>query len=144
MVFAILERRNISGSLVRKRASYCLGEVKTRGIRPPADIEKAAEDFMHTINECAIPAEHTVSLGDFVESVYLPRVKQNRRLSTYKNSRDVWNDHLQPVSSGDRTSLKECRTFTVQKRLNQIGKEDLSRISLKRIKSTISGVFYVG
>ncbi len=29
------ERRNISGTLVRKRASYCLGEVKTRGIRPP-------------------------------------------------------------------------------------------------------------
>jgi len=40
-----------------------------------------------------------------------------------------------------RTSLRETRTFTVQKWLNQIGKEDLSRNSLKRIKSTISGVF---
>jgi integrase len=135
------ERRNVSGTLLRKRASYCLGAVTTRGIRPPADIEKAAADFMQTINESVIPAEHNVSLSDFVESVYLPWIKQNRRPSTYKNCRDVWNDHLRPVSSRDRASLRETRTFTVQKWLNQIGKEDLSRNSLKRIKSTISGVF---
>jgi integrase len=135
------ERRNISGTLVRKRTSYCLGQVTTRGVRPSADIEKAAEDYMQTVNNNVIPAEHNVNLSDFVESVYLPWIKQNRRPSTYKNCRDVWNDHLQPVSSRDRASLRETRTFTVQKWLNQIGKEDLSRNSLKRIKSTISGVF---
>ena len=92
---------NLSGTLERKRTSYCLGEVTTRGVRPPADIEKAAEDYTQTINNSVIPAEHNVNLSDFVESVYLPWIKQNRRPSTYKNCRDVWNDHLQPVSSRD-------------------------------------------
>jgi hypothetical protein len=135
------DRRNVAGTLVRKRVSYCLGDVRTRGIRPPADVEKAAADFMQTINSSTIPPEHNLNLSGFVESVYLPWVKQNRRPSTYKNCRDVWAHHVQPVSSRERTSLKETRTFTVQKWLNQIGKGDLSRNSLKRIKSTLSGVF---
>src|SRR5262249_26725503 len=37
--------------------------------------------------------------------------------------------------------VRGIRTFTVQNSLNRIGKEDLSRNSLKRIKSTLSGVF---
>ena len=133
--------RTENATLVRKKLSHCLGKVTTKGKRPPADIEKSAEDFMQTINESIIPPEHSLSLADFVESVYLPWVKQNRRPSTYKNCRDVWNDHLQPVSQHDRAILRQTRTFTVQKWLNQIGKEDLSRNSLKRIKSTISGMF---
>lgn len=42
---------------------------------------------------------------------------------------------------GERMSLKGVRTFTVQKWLNQIGRSELSRNSLKRIKSTLSGAF---
>lgn len=135
------ERRNEGGALVRKRASHCLGSLTTRGIRPPADIQKAAEDFMQTINSSNIPAEHNVTLIDFFESVYIPWIRQNRRPSTYKNCRDVWNNHVRPVSSRDRITLKHIRTFTVQNWLNQIGREDLSRNSLKRIKSTLSGAF---
>lgn len=133
--------RNENATLVRKKLSHCLGKVTTKGKRPPADIEKSAQDFMQTINESVIPPEHSLSLADFVESVYLPWVKQNRRPSTCKNCRGVWNDHLQPVSQHDRTILRQTRTFTVQKWLNQIAKEDLSRNSLMRIKSTISGMF---
>jgi integrase len=135
------ERRNKNGLLVRKRVSHCLGEVTTRGIRPPADIHKAAENFMQTRNNSVVPAEHNVTLIDFFESVYLPWIKQNRRPSTYKNCRDVWNNHVRPVSGRERSTLKDIRTFTVQKWLNQIGREHLSRNSLKRIKSTLSGAF---
>ena len=57
------------------------------------------------------------------------------------NSRDVWFHHIRPVSNRERNTLKEIRTFTVQGWLNQIGREDLSRNSLHRIKSTLSGMF---
>src|SRR5258708_33227816 len=37
--------------------------------------------------------------------------------------------------------MKNVRTFDCQKWLNQIGKEDLSRHSLKHAKSVLSGIF---
>jgi integrase len=134
---------NEDGRLVRKKRSHCLGKVTTKGKHPPADILKAAEEFMHTINQSTILPEHNLAHSDFVESVYLPWIKQNRRPSTYKNYRDIWEDHVQAVSDHERTSLRQTRTFTVQKWLDQIAKADLSRNSLKRIKSMISGVFTV-
>jgi hypothetical protein len=42
---------------------------------------------------------------------------------------------------GIRLFTKDLRTFTVQQWLNQIGQEDLSRNSLKRIQSVLSGIF---
>jgi len=92
---------------------------------------------MQTINNTSIPAEQNVSVDDFVESVYLPWIKQNRRPSMYKNARDVWRQHIRPLMSRERHTVRAIRTWW----LNQIGKEDLSRNSLKRIKSTLSGMF---
>src|SRR5215469_11234396 len=88
-----------------------------------------------------LPPEQNVSVDVFFESVYLPWIKENRRPSTYKNSREVWKHHVYPLASRERVNLKEVRTFTVQKWLNQIGRSNLSRNSLKRIKSTLSGAF---
>jgi integrase len=135
------ERRNISGTIERKRATHLLGAVTTRGKNPPADIVDEAERHMAAVNSTVIPAEHTVSIGDFVENVYLPWVKQYKRASTYKGYRDIWEDHLKPATSKERGSMKNVRTFTVQNWLNQIGKESLSRNSLKHIKSVVSGIF---
>jgi hypothetical protein len=81
--------------------------------------------------------------ADFFESVYLPWINENRRPSTYKNCRDVWKKHVRTLSIRERHCLKDIRTFTVQRWLNQIGEEDLSRNSLKRIKSTLSGAFTI-
>lgn len=135
------DRINHNGSLVRKRASHCLGTVVTKGSSPPADILRAAEDFMHNVNTNTVPPEQNVSVDVFFESVYLPWIKENRRPSTYKNSGEVWKHHVRALASRERINLKEVRTFTVQKWLNQIGRSNLSRNSLKRIKSTLSGAF---
>jgi integrase len=80
-------------------------------------------------------------LADFVTGVYLPWVKETQKPSTYKGYNDVWDHHLKAVSSRERASLKDIRTFTVQRWLNQIGQENLSRNSLKRIQSVLSGIF---
>lgn len=38
------EKRNINGTIQQKRVSHSLGPTTTRGKRPPADIEEAADN----------------------------------------------------------------------------------------------------
>ncbi len=133
------ERRNIGGTVERKRVTHHLGSVETRGKRPPADIEKEAERHMATVNGGAIPADRIVTIGDFVERVYLPWIEQHKRPSTAKGYRDIWEDHLKPYCQ--RVWLKDTRTYHVQGWLDEIGKRSLSRNTLKHIKSVVSAIF---
>lgn len=134
------ERRNTGEGIERKRVTHLLGAVMTRGKRPPADIVTEAERHMNTVNSGVVPAERIVTIGDFVERVYLPWIEQHKRPSTYKGYRDIWQDHLKPLCGQEW--LKNTRTFTVQGWLEQIGKPaKLSRNSLQHIKSVISGIF---
>jgi len=134
------ERRNIGGTIERKRVTRVLGPVATRGKRPPADIESQAERHMSTINSGAIPAERITTIGDFVERVYLPWIRQHKRPSTAKGYRAVWEDHLKPLCRA--VWLKDTRTYHVQGWLNAIGREGkLSRNTLRHIKSVVSAIF---
>jgi integrase len=133
------EHRNTGGQIERKRVTHQLGPVTTRGKRPPADIVTEAERHMATVNSGIIPAERIVTVGDFVERVYLPWIGQHKRPSTAKGYRDIWDDHLKPLAG--KIWLRDTRTYHVQGWLNQIGAEKLSRNTLKHIKSAVSGIF---
>ena len=133
------ERRNVGGDIERKRVTHQLGPLTTRGKKPPADIVKEAERHMATVNGGAIPPERIITVGDFVERVYLPWVDQHKRPSTAKGYKDIWRDHLKPLS--ERVWLRGTRTYNVQGWLDQIGAGSLSRNTLKRIKSAVSGIF---
>ena len=133
------ERRNVGGNIERKRVTRQLGPVTTRGRKPAADILKEAERHMATVNGGAIPPERVITIGDFVEQVYLPWVDQHKRPSTSKGYRDVWQEHLKPVA--DRVWLRDTRTYHVQSWLDQVGAGKLSRNALKHIKSVVSGIF---
>jgi integrase len=133
------ERRNVGGNIERKRVTHPLGPVTTRGKRPPADLVDEAARHMATVNSGTIPAERIVTIGDFVERVYLPWIEQHKRPSTAKGYRDIWEDHLRPLC--EKVWLRDARTFHVQGWLDQIGAGDLSRNTLKHIKSVVSGMF---
>jgi len=133
------ERRNIGGTVQRNEVTHQLGPVVTRGKRPPADIETEASRHMATANSGIVSAERIVTVGDFVERVYLPWIDEHKRPSTAKGYRDIWEDHLQPLCQ--RVWLKDTRTYHVQGWLNQIGAGKLSRNTLKHVKSVISGIF---
>jgi integrase len=133
------ERRNIAGVIERKRVTHSIGEVATRGKRPPADIKTEAERHMATVNSGSVPAERIVTIGDFVERIYLPWTSEHKRPSTAKGYRDIWEDHLRPFCGP--IWLKDTRTYHVQSWLNQIGASKLSRNTLKHVKSVISGIF---
>lgn len=133
------ERRNIGGTVERKRVTHELGSVRTREKRPPADIKTEAERHMATVNSGIVPAERIVTVDDFVEQVYLPWIEEHKRPSTAKGYRDIWEDHLRPLCA--LVWLKDTRTYHVQSWLNQIGAAKLSRNTLKHVKSVVSGIF---
>lgn len=135
------QRQTVNGVLERRRVCHLLGSVTTRGKTPPADIVSEAEQHMNTINHCSIPVEQIIGLGEFVENTFLPSVKQNAKPSTYRGYKNVWESYVKPLVSRQRTNLKDFKTCHVQRWLDQIGQGNLSRNSLKRIKSMISGCF---
>ena len=94
---------------------------------------------MATVNSGAVPAERIVTIGDFVERVYLPWIDEHKRPSTAKGYGHIWEDHLRARSAA--VWLKDTRTYHVQSWLNQIGASSLSRNSLKHVKSVVSGIF---
>ncbi len=137
------EKRNVAGSIERKRVTHQLGPVTARGKRPPADIEAEAEKHMHSVNNGSFAPERIVTIFDFVEGVYLPWVEQHKRPSTLKGYRDIWQDHVKARCGN--VWLKQTRTYHVQGWLNEIASSDsdgtLSRNTLKHIKSVVSGIF---
>ena len=133
------ERRNAGGTIERKRVSHLLGNVTTRGKRPPADIAIEAQRHMATVNSGTIPAERIVTIGDFVEQVYLPWIEKHKRPATLHGYKHIWENHLKPICGS--TWIKETRTYTVQTWLNQIGSNNLGRNTLKHIKFAISAIF---
>jgi len=133
------ERRNVGGNIERKRVTHQLGPATTRGKRPPADIGTEADRHMATVNTGTITAERIVTVGDFMERIYLPWIDQHKRPSTSKSYRDIWEGHLKPLA--EDAWLRDTRTFHVQGWLDQIGKGTLSRNTLKHIKSVVSGFF---
>jgi integrase len=133
------ERRNVGGSIERKRVTHPLGPVTTRGKYSPADIEAEADKHMHTVNNGSFAPERIVTISDFVERVYLPWVEQHKRPSTLKGYRDIWENHLKPFCGA--VWLKDARTFHVQGWLDQIAMAKLSRNTLKHIKGVVSGIF---
>ncbi len=137
------EKRIEGGVLVRKRMSHLLGPAEGRETKhPPDDIERQAERFMSNLNNSAIQPEHVTTLSDFVESIYLPWVEQFKRPATAKSYRDLWEDHLKAGTSRYRKSMKDVRTCDTQGWLNQIARgKNLSRNTLKHIKSALSGIF---
>jgi hypothetical protein len=111
-MYGIGNRRNVGGTIERKRVTHQLGPVTTRGKRPPADIKAEADRHMAPVNTGTIPADRIVTISDFVERIYLPWVELHKRPSTVKGYRDIWEDHLKPFCAN--VWLKDARTFHVQ------------------------------
>jgi integrase len=125
------------------------GEVKrvriAKQLAPVTGITKAkarelARPIMAQINQPRHAPETAVSLTDFVERVYLPRMEQQKRPSTVKGYCDIWKNHLKARSAG--LWMREIRTCDVQRILDEIARLGLlGSNSLRHIKSQISGIF---
>ena len=76
----------------------------------------------------------------FVEDIYLPHLKSEKRASTYRGYRHIWNKDLKPRLQGGL--VREIRTWDAEKLMRRIAAEsDLSHSTLMHVKSVLSAIF---
>jgi hypothetical protein len=120
--------------VARRVAPFCEQYHSKRAVIP------LAEEFLLPLNNGTLTPESTMMLGLFVKETYLPHVATQKRASTYKGYKEIWNEYLEPRCCDVR--LREFRTCDGEKLLAEIARQRvLSRNSLKHIKSLLSGVF---
>jgi hypothetical protein len=105
-------------------------------------VEPLAWKHLEPINTRLQTPESATLIAEFIETVYLPMVKQFLRPSTYKDyKRDCYEKHFKERLGNLR--LRDCRTAHGQRLLATIAKDNpnLSHKTLLRLKSFLSGVF---
>ncbi|HYY72889.1 MAG TPA: tyrosine-type recombinase/integrase [Candidatus Bathyarchaeia archaeon] len=130
--------REGNGSIKLQRRTKRLGSVEEFPTK--SDIEPLRAAFMQKINAGQFSPESSMTLSDFVETVYLPWVKAERRASTYKGYKEIWENHI--LKRVGQIRLREFRTVRASKMLRAIAAEcDLAKTTLQHIKSVLSAIF---
>jgi integrase len=109
--------------------------------RTEASVRPFVQQILGPVNAGTLNPSSTMLVADFVEKTFLAKGKERGlRDSTMKGYRDVWNDHVKNRLDG--LTLRQFRTVHGEQMLSRIAHDTgLSRNSLKRIKSFLSGVF---
>jgi len=105
-----------------------------------ADVEPLRIRFMQRINQGRSDPDSGMTLAEFVDSCYLPWVEAERRASTSKGYREIWENHMSARIG--KLRVREVRTCDVSRMLRSIAAEhDLAKNTLQHIKSVLSGIF---
>lgn len=103
-------------------------------------VTSLVRELLEPINNGLFTPESTLNLQRFVEESYLPYVSRQKRSSTLRGYRDMWNRYLKPRCGHVR--MREFRTADGERLLAEIAHQcDLSRTTLKHIKHLLSGIF---
>jgi integrase len=135
------------GTIKRKQVSKKLEVSFCDEYRTKKSVRPFAEKILAPINQGLVTVQSTMRIADFVEKEHLPKIEERRRASTLKGYKDVWRLHLKG-RIGAKT-LREFRTVDGERILADIARLDLdprtkkplSKNSLARMKSFLSGVF---
>ena len=113
---------------------------RSKDFRNISDVELCRASFMQKINRDQLSANSRITLTSFVEGVYLPWTKEERRASTSKGHHEIWINHIR-----DRVGqlhLREFRTVDASRMLRAIAQaNDLTTTTLQHIKSVLSTIF---
>jgi len=139
------DTRVVDGEVKRVRIAKQIAKVreKINGVLTTitkAKVRELAKPTLTKVNQPDRTPETAVSLIDFVERIYLPRMEQQKRPSTVKGYRDIWENHLKCRSVS--LWMREIRTCDIQRILDEIARPRiLSANSMRHIKSQVSGIF---
>jgi integrase len=122
---------------------------RSQKIAPVADYPRRSEvlglfqSFMAKLNEVGYSAEATVTVLDFVEKVYLPRVTEQLKPSTVSSYRWQWNSLLRDHFVARRTKVRDFRTVDAEQLLQAIARNNpaFTHTTFARLKSLLSGIF---
>jgi hypothetical protein len=122
-----------------ERKQKCRKLAKIADCRSKGAAKDLAEEFLKPINDGTITPQSSMSLASFVDCWYLPYVQQQKRLSTYCGYRNMWERYLKVRAE---IRLRDFRTLEGERMLCEIAHaEDLSKTTMKHLKSFLSGVF---
>jgi integrase len=135
------EKRNVNGSVERRRATHYLGEKKTGGKRPPGDIQDACKRHMATVNANtqAVKPEHLLAVADFVDTVYLPWVRAYKRAATINGYEKIWKAHLKDHFGN--VLLRDYQPSDATAFLTKLAEKGMGLNALKHSRSLMSGIF---
>ena len=112
-----------------------------RGKRPPQDVLDLAAEELRRLKGSPVSPLRNVRVGEFFNTVFLPRVRENLRASTAVGYANAWALYVQPTDF-PRSWLREVRTCDVQNLLDEIARRHaVSTTTLAHAKSLLSGVF---
>lgn len=105
-----------------------------------ASVREIAKRELEPLNRNSAAPTYITKLGDFVDRVYLPFTKQQKRPSTYRGYCQVWAGYLKAHCQTEWR--REVKTHHVQSWLEEVGREhEISKTTLKHVKNFLSGVF---
>jgi hypothetical protein len=113
-----------------------------------ASVRRLAAEVLEPLQCRNVSPLFVTTLGDFVDRLYLPFVKQQKRPSTYRAYIQMWNAYLK--NKCESAWLREVETHDVQKWLEEIAKTPrkrnnlnytLSKNTMAHIKHLLGGVF---
>ena len=135
------EKRNVNGSVERKRLTHYLGEKTTRGKYPPADIEAECKRHMATINANtqAVNPQHVLTIIDFVDTVYLPWVREQKRASTQNGYQKIWDRHLREHFG--QTLLRDYTPGIATRFLTELARRGMGVNAVSHVRALMSGIF---
>ncbi len=136
-----MQRRRQGGCITRHRGWWVVryrqqvfvdGKVKTvirnRRLAPvdakhktKASVRSLAAEILAPLNRTSVSPLRVMTVGDFVEGVYLPFAEQQKRPSTYRGYKQIWYDYLKDLSAS--AWMREVKTYDVQGWLDGIARQ---------------------
>lgn len=133
-----------NGQLVRRQVCKKLSAVDPEHVRlkrPPQIVLDLAAEELNPVNSSNLEPGKNVTLQDFVTNVYFPNIEGQKRASTVRGYRAIWESQLKARCGHFR--LREFRTPQAHAVLADIGRAnpELTRSSLHNLRSLLSGIF---
>lgn len=139
-------RENVieNGQIVRKQLAKQLKPIApehARCKRPPKDIQQEAEKFLRPMNDGETRAEHTQTIGSFVENLFFPHLRDRVRQSTYRGYLARWESQLKPRCADIR--LRDFRVLSAQQVIDTIHRQNpaMKYSTLAHLKNLLSLIF---
>lgn len=135
------DKRNVNGTVERKRVTHYLGDKTGRGKNPSADIIEACRRFMDSLNANSrtVKPEHVLTIVDFVDTVYLPWVRKHKAASTINGYEKIWKAHLKEHFGN--MLLRDYEPHNATAFLTKLADKGMGLNAVKHIRSLMSGIF---
>ena len=133
------ERVGVGGEIKTVQRAKRLAAVDTQH-KTRASVRDLAQRELDPLNRNSTEPLSITKLCDFVDRVYLPFAKQQKRPSTHRGYSQMWSEYLK--ARCERAWMREVKTHHVQLLLEEIGREHgISKTTLKHVKNFLSGIF---